>query len=154
NGNTTVDFIFNSSPVTTEGLQSMSIPGGVIFNQDDSQSNQPFNGNFRYDPNPMFVTSTDPAADAVVNLSGTTENLIMNFSEPFDPNSVSTSRLQVSLGTVTAATPELDGSGHYTIVDFTISNISGEGFENYTLPYGGITDADGNPVLAYSSDFI
>src|SRR5262249_9698099 len=128
----TTTFHFTVSPVTTEGLQSMSIPAGAVKSSDDKLDSQAFNANFRYDPNPMFVDSTNPVAGAVINLSGTTEHLVLHFSEPFDPNSVDTSDLQVSLGDVTAATPSADNQS----IDYTISNISSEGTESYTLPYG------------------
>jgi hypothetical protein len=145
NGDLTTTFTFNSTPVTHEGLATMAIPAGVIQRQSDGSTNAAFNANFRYDPSPMTVTATDPANGQVVNMSGTTEDLIVTFSEPY--GSISTSNLTVSLGTVTAATP-VDA----THVDYTISNINSEGTVSYSL--SGETDADGNPAVPYSGSFI
>jgi hypothetical protein len=152
NGNLTTDFLFNTSPVTTEGLQTMSIPADEVKRSSDETGNIAFNANFRYDPNPMYVSSTSPSAGAVVNISGTSTDLFLFMSEAFDPSTVNTSNITVSMGTVTAATVVSDSGGVYEI-DYTISNIPGEGTESYSMAYGAINDADGNPVQPYSSNF-
>jgi hypothetical protein len=153
NGNLTTDFFFNTSPVTTEGLQTMSIPANEVLRISDETGNTAFNGTFRYDPNPMYVTSTTPSAGAVDNLSGSSTDLFVYLSEQFDASTVNTSNISVSMGTVSAATVVSNSGGVYEI-DYTISGLTSEGTENYSLAYGAINDADGNPVQAYSSNFI
>jgi protocatechuate 3,4-dioxygenase beta subunit len=145
----TTVFHYDVSPVTAEGLQSMDIGANTIRRLSDGTGNLPFDVHFRYDPSPMSVTATNPAAGALVDQSGSTENLILTFSEPFDASTINTGNITVSLGTVTAAT--VVDSTH---VDYTISNITTEGTESYSLAAGAVNDADGNPVLAYSSNFI
>jgi hypothetical protein len=153
NGNLTTDFFFNTSPVTTEGLQTMSIPANEVKRISDETGNLPFNGTFRYDPNPMYVTSTTPSAGAVDNISGSSTDLFLFFSEQFDASTVNTSNVTVSMGTVSAATVVSNSGGVYEI-DYTISGLTSETTENYSLAYGAIHDADGNPVQPYSSNFI
>jgi hypothetical protein len=148
----TTVFHYDVSPVTAEGLQTMDIGANTIRRLSDGTGNLPFHVHFRYDPSPMSVTATNPTAGAIDNISNGTTNLIVDFSEAFDPTTINTGNIQVSLGTVTAAT--VTNPGTNTEVDYTISNITGEGTENYSLATGAITDADGNPVLAYSSNFI
>src|SRR5206468_12123682 len=43
NGNQTITFTFNSSPVTTEGVQTMDIPAGAFNRASDNQGNFAFN---------------------------------------------------------------------------------------------------------------
>ena len=60
NGDTTITFTFDTSPVTTQGPQTMHIPAGA-FNQ--ASNNDPvleFNCTFRYDATLLAVTDTVP----------------------------------------------------------------------------------------------
>jgi hypothetical protein len=153
NGNKTIDFYYTSSPVTVEGPQSMAIPGGVISNANDTQTNSAFSANFRWDPHPMFVSATNPNQGAIAFVSGNTENLDLFFSEQFDATTINTGNITVSQGNVTAATVLSNTGGVYE-VDYTISNINQSEKVNYSMAAGAINDADGNPVLAYASNFL
>ena len=143
----TLTFHFDVSPVTVEGLQSMSMAAGAVTRLSDGDPLQPFSANFRFDTLRLQVTSTDPAAGSVATLPLTT--IRVHFNEAYDPATVGTSNLQLSEGTVTAATP-VDA----TTVDYTVSVPNVEGTLNVSLAAGALNDVDGNPMLPFSDSFM
>ena len=60
NGNTTLTFHFNTSPVTTQGPQTMHIPAGAFNRASDDMPNFEFNCTFCYALTPLMVTTTEP----------------------------------------------------------------------------------------------
>ena len=60
NGNTTLTFHFNTSPVTTQGPQTMHIPANAFTRVSDGMGNFEFNCTFCYAITPLMVTSTNP----------------------------------------------------------------------------------------------
>ena len=74
NGNLTITFHFNSSPVTAQGLQTMHIAAGAFNRVSDNQGNLDFTCTFRYDALLLQVTSTLPAGWRPV-LSGSAEHI-------------------------------------------------------------------------------
>src|SRR6266478_5524712 len=59
NGNATITFHFNSSPVTTEGVQTMHIPAGAFNRASDGMPNFEFTCTFCYAVTPLQVTTTN-----------------------------------------------------------------------------------------------
>src|SRR5262249_23233018 len=59
-GNAQITFHFNSSPVTTQGPQTMNIPAGAFNRASDNAPNFAFNCTFCYAITPLAVTTTNP----------------------------------------------------------------------------------------------
>jgi len=136
-------FHFNSSPVSVEGLQSLTMAAGVLTRASDANPLRSFGGTFRYDPTPLSVTSISPTVGSTATLPLTT--LVLNFSGTYAPSSVNTSSLILDRGFVTSVT-FVDPS----TLAFTIAGLSGEGPLGVQLPAGAITDLAGNPSVAYA----
>ncbi len=145
----TLTFHYLSSPVISQGLQSMHMNEGSVVPLDGTPALAEFNASFRYDTLRLAVSSTEPADGSVVELPLTT--LRVHFNEEVDPASVDPSDLTLSLGTVTAATPV---AGDASSVDYTVSGLSQEGTLTVAIAAGAITDPYGNPALAYAGSYI
>jgi autotransporter-associated beta strand protein len=145
---TSITFNYGISPVTTVGLQTMDLSG--ITELSDENAMAPLAETFRYDPHPITVSATSPAANSLVTLPMTTVQV--TFSEPYGASSISDSNLQLSTGTVTGYT--LNNS---TTVTYTISGVSYEGTTGrltVSLPVGAVTDTAGDPnQTAFSANF-
>lgn len=144
-------FHYNSSPVTAQGLQTMQMAAGSVTAADTTlpasyQSLEAWTKSFRYDAVVMQVSSSSPAANGFISIPNPT--LQVNFNEPYDPNTVSTSNLTLSQGTVTGFTMSSD----HTSVTYTLAGLS-EGTVNVSIPAGALTDAYGNPMQGYSATY-
>ncbi len=140
---TTGTFHYDTSPVSQQGLQFMSIAAGAITWQSDGAPLAAFNASFRYDVLPIAVDAAAPANGSVVTLPLTT--LTLHFNEAYAPSSISDGNLTLSQG---------DVSG-YSLVDsqtvaYTLSGISKSGALTINMAAGAVTDAFGNPGPAYS----
>src|SRR5437667_1926952 len=60
NGNTTLTIHFNTSPVSTQGLQTMNIPAGAFTRASDGMPNFEFTCTFCFAPTALQVVSTNP----------------------------------------------------------------------------------------------
>jgi hypothetical protein len=92
NGNTTITFHFNTSPVQNQGEQTMHIPAGA-FNQ--ASNNDPVlnSTTFRYDATLLAVTDTVPPDGGTFDPPGPAcYTYDMNFRRPVDPASVPATR--------------------------------------------------------------
>ena len=142
-------FTYATSPVTTQGVQSMSIVSGSIKGTDGSLV-QPFNIQFRYDASTLSVASTSPAAGGSLIIPASSNSFVVQFSEAIDPTTVSTKNLNVSQGTVTAATV-LPGNKS---VSYTLTGLKNEGPIQISLPAGRVKDQFGNPGFsAFSATY-
>lgn len=139
----TLIFHFLSSPITSEGVQQMTMAAGAVVTLADGSPLNAFSGTFRYDALPLAVTATMPPAGATVTLPLTV--LAFDFNEPYDPASVTPSDLVLSQGQVTGVTFSDADS-----LAFTISGVQSEGSLNYSLEAGALVDVYGNPSLAYA----
>src|SRR6185437_4729270 len=85
NGNATITFHFNSTPVQNQGVQTMHIDAGA-FNQ--ASNNDPvleFDCTFRYDATLLAVTDTVPPDGGTFQPPGPASYTYdMNFNEPVD----------------------------------------------------------------------
>jgi hypothetical protein len=152
-GTTTMTFTYNTSPVTTQGSQTMHIPAGVFTRASDGNPVQEFTGTFRYDALLLHVTTTFPPIGGTFAPPGPgSYTYDVNFNEAVDPASVQTSDLILSglPATVIAATV-INGN---TTAEFTINitDILG-GTLTADILSGAITDSFGNPCAAFSGNY-
>ncbi len=114
-----VTFQFTVSPVTAEGVQTMSMTAGVVTTNSTVPPDPNLRGwtaDFRYDALLMGVTSTSPVDGETVALPMTT--LAVTLNEPYDPNSADIGDLVLNQGTVIG----VDTSSPQT-VKYTLSGI-------------------------------
>jgi subtilisin family serine protease len=143
----TLTFHFSSSPVTSNGLQTMHIAEGAITRASDGDGLLDWTATFRYDVLPMQVDGTVPPDGSVVGLPLT--SLQVQLNEAVDPASVGIDDLGLDQGTVSGATlvnPDL--------VEYTLSGIAVEGVLSISMAAGALTDGDGNPMLPYSGTLV
>jgi hypothetical protein len=151
NGNATITFHFNTSPVVA-GANTMHIPAGA-FNQ--ASNNDPvleFQCTFRFAEEQLAVVDTDPPVGGTFTPPAPgTYTYDVNWNVPVDPASVATGDLELSGtagGTVTAVTVI---NGNMT-TEFTLSIPFGGSLTAH-IAAGAITDADGNPNADFSGDY-
>ena len=97
NGNTTITFHFSTSPVSTQGPQTMHIPAGAITRTSDGMGNFDFTCTFCYAVTPLMVVSTVPPNGGTFSPPAPGNyNFDVNFNQPVDPASVQDSDLTVS----------------------------------------------------------
>ncbi len=152
NGNATITFHFNSSPVTAQGVQTMHIAAGAFNRVSDNQGNLDFTCTFRYDALLLQVTSTLPPVGG--QFSPAAPNTYMydvHFNEAVDPASVQTSDLTLS-GTAGASVTGVTVLAGNTTARFTIGSTFG-GSLTASIPAGAITDQAGNPGAAFTGNY-
>ena len=151
NLNATITFHFNTSPVATQGPQTMHIAAGAILRNSDSMPIFEFNCTFCYAVMPLQVTTTNPPVGGTFSGPGT-QTYDVNFNEPVDAASVTTADLQLSgvPGTVTAVSV-INGNmtAHFTI------NFTGifSGTLTASIGAGAITANGCNPNAAFSGNY-
>ncbi len=97
NGNATITFHFSTSPVTTQGPQTMHIPAGAINRISDGMGNFDFTCAFCYAVTPLMVVSTNPPDGGTFTPPAPGDyNFDVNFNQAVDPASVQDSDLTVS----------------------------------------------------------
>ncbi|MBO0857722.1 MAG: PxKF domain-containing protein [Chloracidobacterium sp.] len=150
-GSATIVFNFGSSPVTTQGLQTMSVAAGAFTSAANGDPVAAFTGTFRYDTLLLQVVATAPAVGGVFTLPSPL-TYDVTFNEPIDPASVQTGDLQLAgiAGSTVTAASVLPGN---TTVRFTI-NVPAEGTLTASIPAGAITDAFGNIGQAFAGSYI
>src|SRR5215831_7783747 len=148
---TTIVFTFDASPVTTEGLQTMSIPAGAFVGAVTGNPVAAFTGTFRFDTLLLQVVATAPPIGGVFTLPGPF-TYDVTFNEPITPASVQPGDLQLSgiAGSTVTAASVLPGN---TTARFTI-NVPSEGALTASIQAGAITDAFGNPGAAFTGGYI
>jgi hypothetical protein len=152
--NLSITFTFNTSPVTTQGEQTMHIPTDSFTRQSDNQGNFEFECTFRFDETALAVTDTVPPVGGTFDPPGPADYTFdMNFNEEVDPSSVQTTDLHLSgiPGSTVTNVTVLPGN---TTAEFTIhigSIFSGTLTVN--LPAGAITDTFGNGNEAFTGNY-
>ena len=152
-GETVIHFSFNTSPVTTQGEQTMHVPAGAFLSDPAGDPVLEFTCTFRYDATLLAVTDTIPPDGGTFDPPGpATYTYDMNFNEPVDPASVQTSDLHLSGlpgSTVTGFTVIDDDT-----IEFTIQiNSIFSGTLTVNLPAGAITDQFGNGNAAFTGNY-
>ena len=150
-GSTTILFNFGDSPVTTQGLQTMSVAAGAFTSAAAGDLVAAFTGTFRFDTLLLQVVATVPPVGGVFTLPNPLTYDVI-FNEPVDPASVQTSDLQLSgiAGSAVTAAGVLPGN---TTVRFTL-NVPIEGALTAAIPAGAITDAFGNAGAAFTGGYV
>src|SRR6266550_1138451 len=91
NGNATITFHFNSSPVTTPGPQTMHIAAGAFNRASDNQPNFAFDCTFCFDTAQLQVTTTNPPVGGTFSPPAPGDyQYDVNFNQAVDPASVTT----------------------------------------------------------------
>jgi hypothetical protein len=151
NGNQTIDFIFNSSPVTP-GENTMHIPAGAIHQASNNDPILEFNCTFRYGQEQLTVTDTNPPVGGTFTPPAPgTYTYDVNWNIDVDPSSVTTSDLQVSGNTGATVTNVTVINSNMT-TEFTL-NIPFGGSLTAHIAAGAITDTFGNPNADFSGNY-
>jgi methionine-rich copper-binding protein CopC len=143
----TITYTFNSSPITTQGSETMSLPAGAVKGAADHLGNVAFSANFFYVKVQLAVMATSPAVGSVLNAPVT--DIVVQFNKAFDPYTVTASDFQVSQGTVVKAVPLTSQS-----VDVTLSGVTQDGTMTLTLPAGAMKDTLGVPNALFTGTYI
>lgn len=144
-GDRNVIFSFSENLLTTNGLQHLNIAAGAFRDLVNGEANPAWQETFRYDPQRMSVTETEPAAGTVLNNPST---LILHVNEPVDAASLSIDDLVPSQGRVTRA--ELVSP---QTIRFTLTGVTEESSLNIKVPAGAVRDAAGNPSVEYAASY-
>ncbi|MBN9522630.1 VCBS repeat-containing protein, partial [bacterium] len=136
----TLKFTFAASPVTAEGVQTMTVAAGALAALANGTAVSAFTGTFRYDTVPLAVAAVSPAPGVV---PAPFTFLDVTFNEPLDPNSAQAADLTLSRGTVVGA-EVLAGTGG-RVVRYALSGLTTSGPLTVTLGAAALADAAGNP---------
>jgi hypothetical protein len=150
NGNATITFHFNSSPVV-QGENTMHIDAGAILQASNNDPILEFNCTFRFAVTQLEVTDTDPPVGGTFSGPGT-RTYDVNFNEAFDPASLQTTDL--TLSGVAATVTNVTATNGNTTAEFTINFTDiFSGTLTASIAAGAITDPDGNPCAAFSGQY-
>ncbi len=142
----TATFHFDTTPVAGQGPQPMEIGEGTILRAADGDPIRAWQATFYYDALPLTVLGTLPYEGQV--LAAPPAQLVLDFNEPVDPESLDLGDLLLNVGSVTAAAM-LDAD----TAAYSLSGLPREGQVTYTLSHGAIRDAYGTPASAYAGGF-
>ena len=150
-GSTTLTFTFNSTPVITQGLQTMHIAAGAFNKLVGGDPVLEFTWTFRWDATLLQVTTTVPPVGGTFT-GPASRTYDVNWNMPVDPTSVQTSDLTLS-GVPATVTAVSVINGNMT-TEFTI-NFTGifSGTLTASIAAGAITDTFGNPSAAFSGNY-
>ncbi len=150
NGNATITFHFNSSPVTTPGVQTMHIPAGAFNRTSDNMPNFEFTCSFCYVLMPLQVTTTNPPEGGTFSPPAPGDyQYDVNFNQAIDPASVDTSDLTLTGnagGSVTSV--QVSGSTASFMLHFTFG-----GSVTATIGSGAITAQGCNGNEAFTGTY-
>jgi hypothetical protein len=151
-GTTTMTFHFTSTPVTTQGAQTMHIDEGAFLSDPAGDPVHEFNGTFHYDVSLLQVNSTVPPVGGTFSPPAPgAYDYNVNWNEAVDPTSVQTSDLTLSgiSGATVTAVSVINGN---MTTRFTL-NIPSGGSLTASIAAGAITDQFGNPSNAFSGNY-
>src|SRR5213080_1520682 len=150
NCNATITFHFSSSPVTTQGAQTMHIPAGAFNRTSDEMPNFEFQCSFCYAITPLQVTTTNPPVGGTFSPPAPGDyQYDVNFNQAIDPGSVQTSDLTLTGnvgGSVTAVS--VNGSTATFTVHFNFG-----GSVTASIGAGAITAEGCNPNAAFTGTY-
>jgi hypothetical protein len=151
-GDISMTFHFNSSPVVTQGVQTMHIPAGAILSASDRMPIFEFTCTFCYAVMPLQVTTTNPPVGGTFSPSAPGDyQYDVNFNQAIDPASVQTSDLTLTgnAGGRVTAVSVIDGN---MTARFTVHFNFG-GSATASIGAGAITafGCDGN--VDFSGDY-
>ncbi|PYJ78507.1 MAG: hypothetical protein DME69_08335 [Verrucomicrobia bacterium] len=152
NSNQTITFHYTSTPVTTQGPQTMHISAGAILRNSDSMPIFDFTCTFCYAITPLQVTTTVPPVGGTFSPPAPNNYTYdVNFNQAVDPNSVQTSDLTVTgnSGPSVTAVSVINGN---TTARFTLHMDFG-GDLTASIAAGAITAQGCNPNAAFSGNY-
>jgi hypothetical protein len=148
---TMITFTYGSSPVTSQGPQTMHIAAGAFNRVSDNGPVAAFDGTFSYDALQLQVVSTvPPYPNGVFTLPGPF-NYDVTYNEAIAGGSLDTTDLSLSGlpgATVTGVTLLNE-----TTARFTIGGVTTEGTLTANIAAGTILDSFGNPNAAFSATY-
>src|SRR5713101_7767006 len=151
NSNQTITFHYTSTPVTTQGSQTMHIPAGAILRNSDSMPIFDFTCTFCYAITPLQVTTTVPPVGGTFSPPAPNNYTYdVNFNQAVDAASVQTSDLTVTgnSGPSVTAVSVING----TTARFTLHmNFGGD--LTASIAAGAITAQTCNGNAAFSGDY-
>src|SRR6266550_4328136 len=149
NGNATITFHYTSSPVTTQGPQTMHIPAGAFNRASDGMPNFEFNCTFCYAITPLQVTTTNPPVGGTFSPPAPGDyQYDVNFNQAVDPASVQTSDLTLT-GNVGGSVTNVQVINGGTTAEFTLHFDNG-GSVSASIGAGSITVNGCNGNAAFS----
>ena len=149
NGNTQITFHFNSSPVVTQGPQTMHIPAGAFMRASDNMPNFEFQCTFCYAVTPLQVTTTNPPDGGMFSPAAPGDyQYDVNFNQAVDPASVQTSDLTLT-GNAGGSVTNVQLVNGNTTARFTVHFNFG-GSVTATLGAGAVTANTCNTNAAFT----
>src|SRR5207302_3371617 len=120
----TITFTFTTSPVTTQGPQTMHIPAGA-FNDTSGHPVADFSCSFCYALTPLQVTTTNPPVGGTFSPPAPGDYAYdVNFNQAIDPASVETSDLTLT-GNVGGSVTNVQVMNGDTTAHFTVHFANG-----------------------------
>ena len=142
----TLRFTYETSPVTTQGGQSMQIAAGAITSLAGGEAINAWQAQFLFDALPLTVISSTPSSG--VTLPGAPSVIVLDFNEAVDAASVDVGDLLLDFGSVTAATVVDTDT-----VQYAIQPTRTEGQATYILAAGAVLDTYGAPGQEFAVSF-
>jgi len=152
NSNTQITFHFNTSPVTTEGLQTMHIPANSFTRVSDGMGNFEFLCSFCFAVTQLQVTTTNPPDGGTFSPPAPGDyQYDVNFNQAVDPSSVQTSDLTLT-GNVGGSVTNVQLVNGNTTARFTLHFNFG-GSVTASIGAGSITANGCNPNTAFTGTY-
>jgi hypothetical protein len=151
NGDLTITFHFDSTPVVNQGEQTMHIPQDAFTRQSDNQGVFEFNCTFRFGVTQLMVTDTNPPVGGTFTGPGN-QDLAVNWNIAVDPASVSASDLTVTGVAATVTGVDVSPDNMTTTFHINFTSIF-SGTVTASIAAGAITDSFGNPNAAFSGNY-
>ena len=152
NGDTQITFHFNSSPVSTPGVQTMNIPANSFTRVSDGMGNFEFNCSFCYVITPLQVTTTNPPVGGTFSPPAPGDYTYdVNFNQAVDPASVDTSDLTLTGNAGGSVTNVQLTNGNQT-ASFTVHFTFG-GSVTASIGAGAITAEGCNTIAAFTGNY-
>src|SRR5262249_31106107 len=152
NGNATITFTFTTSPVSTQGPQTMNIPAGAFNRASDNAPNFAFNCTFCYAVTPLAVTTTVPPVGGTFTPPAPGDYTFdVNFNQPVDPSSVSATDLTLTGNAGGTVTSVLMINGNQTAEFHVHFNFGGT--VTAAIGAGSITANTCNGNTAFSGNY-
>jgi hypothetical protein len=138
NGNATITFHYSTTPVTTQGVQTMHIPAGAFLRQSDGMPVFEFMCTFCYAATPLQVASTNPPVGGTFTPPAPGDYMYdVNWNTAVDPNSVQTSDLSCT-GNVGCSVTNVTVINNNMTTEFTV-HFSFGGSVTMSIAAGAIT---------------
>lgn len=151
NGNATITFHFNSTPVTL-GSNTMHIPAGAFLRASDNMPNFEFLCTFCYVVTPLQVTTTNPPVGGTFSPPAPGDyQYDLNFNQAVDPASVQTSDLNLT-GTAGGSVTNVQVINGNQTARFTVHFNFG-GSVTASIGAGSITAAGCNGNAAFTGNY-